>query len=163
MADHPVTPVTGGRSVPDQARAAAPDSARRAPEARPGVWRIWLASIGLLATVGGLAAAVLSTSAPPRPPDLGGPILAGGRAVPPSAAPPSEPSAAPARTTAPEPVPSPREELTGRVPDATTSLTVIRVAPGPLPAVGADTRSPWPSGVPAAEIPAPARATTRSP
>ncbi|CAO5255210.1 conserved hypothetical protein [Frankia sp. AgKG'84/4] len=65
MADQPEmsSPAAGARAVPEV-------------QARAGTWSIGLAALGLVAVIGGLAAGVVSVAGEPRPPDLGGPILA---------------------------------------------------------------------------------------
>ncbi|WP_101832877.1 hypothetical protein [Frankia canadensis] len=100
MADQPDTSgsATGAAAAPEVA-------------ARTGIWGIGLAALGLAAVVAGMAAGVGSVSGTPRPPDLGGPILA------PSAV--STPASASTATSAP---------LTG-----TLSPVPGRRRPGQLP------------------------------
>jgi hypothetical protein len=85
MADQPDAsmPAAGARAAPEA-------------EARTGTWWIGLAALGLAAVIGGLAAGVESVSGEPRPPDLGGPILAPGAvstSAPPARTSPVSPSA----------------------------------------------------------------------
>ncbi|MDT3438887.1 MULTISPECIES: hypothetical protein [unclassified Pseudofrankia] len=128
MADRPGTPKAAAGV------AAAPETAERAarPEtvARPGRWRLGLATVGLVAVVGGLAAAVVSASAEPSPPALGGPILARGAA--PTSTPPATASAPPATRVLPGPEPPGR--LDGR---ASRPSGAMPVAISPVPVTAA--------------------------
>ncbi|WP_131803635.1 MULTISPECIES: hypothetical protein [Pseudofrankia] len=115
MADQPGTlgSVAGDRAVPEL-------------EARTATWRIGLATLGLLAVIGGLAAAVVSASGEPRPPDLGGPILARG-AVTTSAPTPSADSSPP-----PE-LPVVTYQRSGDGGEVRVSAAPVPVRPVPLP------------------------------
>ncbi|ONH27015.1 hypothetical protein BL253_23605 [Pseudofrankia asymbiotica] len=125
-------------------------------EARTGTWRIGLAALGLAAVVGGLAAAVVSASSEPRPPDLGGPILARGPVSTSAPAPSTSPSQMPAPTPAQIP-----GGLERRGPYRSSAATAVPVRPVPLP-IDPTTDSPRAPRT-AAPAPAPAPATESAP
>ncbi len=138
-------PAAGARAVPEV-------------QARAGTWSIGLAALGLVAVIGGLAARVVSVSGEPRPPDLGGPILA------PSAAPatPTATSTAapapPVSRTAGRLTPLPPQVLAGvgaQGPAAPVPVRALPAAPGGRATVQALTPPPS-SGAPNTPGPAPA-------
>jgi hypothetical protein len=143
MADQSGTPgpVAGATAAPELA-------------ARTGTWRIGLAALALAAVVAGLAASVVSASGEPRPPDLGGPILARGAVTTSAPTPPQAPSASPA-PRAPTAVYS-RTDGQGRTIVSAAAPVPIR----PVPVTAVPGRA-LPSTT--AALPAPAPPTTQAP
>jgi hypothetical protein len=127
---------------PDTSMPAA--DARAAPEVegRPRTWWIGLAALGLAAVIGGLVAGVESVSGEPRPPDLGGPILA------PSAV---STSARPARTLPPM---LPAARRPGRLPPLALVRTDGAGSPRARPAAPVPVRVLPAASAPAASAPA---------